>query len=554
MSLPARKELIASTTSRYRLATHTAKVQILDEFTAATGYHRKYAINLLNGKTSLAKSESKSPRKKRYGPHIQSALATLWEVAGRICSKRLVPFIPQLIEVLERHGYLELSCEDKHLLGSISAATVDRILAPKRKQKGRSTTLPGSLLKHQVPIRTFADWDDLKPGFFEADLVAHCGTSMAGSFLHSLVLTDVATGWTECLALPYRDQHTVLAGIRVARERMPLPLLGLDTDNGSEFLNSLLITYCEKESVTFTRSRAYQKNDQCHVEEKNGSVVRKFIGFERFEGFEACRVLARLYEVLRLYVNFFQPSMKLVWKQRAGGKTRKKYDAAKTPCERILADQSVDEKIKEELQRQFDTLDPVRLLEEIHRLQDEFWALAKYTEASIQLPGNSTPVRLLTTELKATGGVHVTAGAAPNQPEEKTKENRTYRKAKRKGRYQRVKHTWRTRKDPFKEVWHEVEAVLKVHPHMEAKRVFTRLQSRHPGRFKDGQLRTMQRRIKEWRLQYVRLVAGQVNRVLETDKRSVRKTLPKNSSLDRLPHNPYTIVHRAMTGIPEWSG
>lgn len=200
MSLSARKELITSTAPRYSKASQSKKQQILDEFTASTGYHRKYAISLLNGINPKDKERKRSDRKVRYGPEVQAALVTLWEVAGRICSKRLTPFIPQLVEVLERRGYLVLPGTVKELLFCISPSTVDRILAPKRKAlgiRGRSTTLPGSLLKHQVPIRTFADWDDLKPGFVEADLVAHCGGSVAGSFLHSLVLTDVATGWTE---------------------------------------------------------------------------------------------------------------------------------------------------------------------------------------------------------------------------------------------------------------------------------------------------------------------------------------------------------------------
>lgn len=313
MSLKARQELLHSIAPRYNAAKKNDKQRILDEFTAATGYHRKYAITRLSEfPSAVAEPAPKASRsrKVRYGSEIEAILALLWEAAGRICAKRLVPFLPELIEVMERHGHLALSEETRGQLRSISAATVDRILARVRRAeraRGLSTTRSGSLLKKHVSVRTFADWDDLRPGFIEADLVAHCGTSMAGSYLHTLTMTDIATGWTECLALLYRDQDTVLRGLSVGRTRLPFPLLGLDTDNGTEFLNYTLFAYCQREEITFTRSRAYKKNDQCHVEEKNGSVVRRFVGYDRFEGIEPCCVLAALHQTLRLYVNFFQP-------------------------------------------------------------------------------------------------------------------------------------------------------------------------------------------------------------------------------------------------------
>ncbi|MCH8247939.1 MAG: transposase family protein, partial [Bacteroidetes bacterium] len=225
--------------------------------------------------------------------------------ADRICSKRLVPFLPELIDALERHGHLQLEESVRQRLCSISPATVDRLLHQVRygsAPKGISTTRPGSLLKHQIPVRTFADWDDLKPGFFEADLVAHCGTVNAGSYLNTLTMTDVDTGWTECLSLLVREQDIVVKAIEAARRLIPFPMLGLDTDNGKEFINHTLLDYCRRESITFTRSRPYKKNDQCHVEQKNGSIVRRVVGYDRFEGLEACRILSTLYQRLRLYV------------------------------------------------------------------------------------------------------------------------------------------------------------------------------------------------------------------------------------------------------------
>ena len=297
MSLKARKKLLHSVAPRYRDASKPEKQRILSEFTMSTGYHRKYATMLLNQVPTpdAVSIPARRTRRVRYDAEVQAALVTTWEAAGRICSKRLVPFLPQLVEVLERRGYLTLTDRTRERLLAVSPATADRLLSRRLqadKPRGRTTTLPGSLLKHHVPVRTFTDWDDLRLGFVEADLVAHCGTSTAGSYVHTLTLTDVSTGWTECLALPYRDQETVLRALKVGRERLPFELLGLDTDNGSEFLNYGLLDYCAREEITFTRSRTYKKNDQCHVEEKNGSVVRRFVGYDRFEGLEACRALA----------------------------------------------------------------------------------------------------------------------------------------------------------------------------------------------------------------------------------------------------------------------
>lgn len=272
-------------------------------------------------------------------------------------------------------GYLDLEPEIREKLLTISSATVDRMLGKVRRRErtsAQSRTRPGSLLKKNVPIRTFADWDEEheRPGFAEADLVAHCGSSMEGSFLHTLTLTDVASGWTECLALLYRDQETTLRALRVGRDRMPFRLLGLDTDNGTEFLNYLLLSYCEQEKITFTRSRAYKKNDQCRVEQKNGAIVRRFVGYDRYEGIRPCRILSELYQTLRLYVNYFQPSMKLLSKKREGAKVKKTYDEAKTPCQRLLASDRIPQEVKDRLRCRQHELDPVALLKEIDRLQD----------------------------------------------------------------------------------------------------------------------------------------------------------------------------------------
>jgi len=241
MSLPARRELLACTAPRYAKANKKQKQTLLDEFTAATGYHRKYAISLLKHFDPKKTSRRRKPRQtkpRQYTADVRQALVTVWKAANRICSKRLVPFLPDFVEALERNGHLTLEDETRKRLLAISPATVDRLLYTVRygdKARGLTTTKPGSLIKQMVPIRTFADWDEDRAGFIEADLVAHCGTYTGGSFLNTLTMTDVATGWTECMALLFKDKDAVLLALGQARSQMPFPLLGLDTDNGSEF-------------------------------------------------------------------------------------------------------------------------------------------------------------------------------------------------------------------------------------------------------------------------------------------------------------------------------
>lgn len=305
MSFYAKRELLANVAPRYREENKKRKSIILNEFISATGYSRKYAIRLLSSPKISVVKRIKKPRPRFYNADVQEALKIAWAAANFIASKRLAPFLKDLVPVLERHDHLELTDETRSQLISISPATIDRILKPLRnKGRSMSTTKPGKLLKHQIPIRTFADWEEEEPGFFEADLVAHCGWSMEGEFLHTLVLTDIATGWVECIALPYRSGSAVINALDKARELIPFPILGIDTDNGSEFINTDLIRYCETEKITFTRGRAYKKNDQCYVEQKNGVVVRQVVGYDRFEGPHAYMQLSELYRAVRLYVNY----------------------------------------------------------------------------------------------------------------------------------------------------------------------------------------------------------------------------------------------------------
>ena len=370
VSLQTRRALLQSMIPQYREASSVKKKsKLLDAFTATTGYNRKYAMWLLNH-AQVGQSTPPCQRPRRYGPDVQHALFLVWHAANRICTKRLMPFLPILIEALERHEHLQISEECRRQLLTMSAATADRLLASQRKQsqRGLSTTRSGTLLKQQIHIRTFEEWNETRPGFVEADLVAHCGTNIEGGYLHTLTHTDIATGWTECLPLLHRSQEAVLAALLRALTLFPFPILGIDTDNGGEFINEVMVSYCEQEQITFTRSRPNLKNDQCFVEQKNGAIVRQVVGYDRLVGGHAYRQLTELYRALRLYVNCFQPSMKLLSKQRDGKKVRYVYDPAKTPLQRLLLSGILPSHKQLELTEVTQSLDPIRLLHQLEQL------------------------------------------------------------------------------------------------------------------------------------------------------------------------------------------
>jgi hypothetical protein len=375
MSQRSKRELHAAVQARYLKASKTEKQMILDEFTVNTGYHRKYAIRVLKHgyKHNLHKPKG---RRAIYRGAVVEVLEQIWEVYGRICSKRLQPYLPEGIKVLERCGELRLTPETKALLLHISRSSMDRCLAPARfhQPHGLSTTKPGTLLKKNIPIRTFADWTEDKPGFLEIDCVAHCGEDTSGQFLYTLTCTDICTGWTETLALPKRSQEAVCRAISVMRQELPFALLGIDSDNGGEFINDLLYRYCLNEHITFTRSRPYQKNDQAHVEQKNWSVVRHLIGYDRLESNDQYALLASIYQDWRLYVNFFQPVLKLSSKERIGNKLIRKYDTARTPYQRLLEREEVALAGKAHLLNFYLPLNPAELRHRIDQKVLQLWS------------------------------------------------------------------------------------------------------------------------------------------------------------------------------------
>jgi len=376
ISMAARREVLTAVYERYLSASRTQKGRILDELCAVTGWHRKHAMRALGRQGAEKPEEARKPssRKRRYDATIEDAVRALWEASDRVCGKRLVVMIPSLLPALERHGRLKLDDAGRQRLLAVSAATIDRMLGPtKIAAAGGRRRRAGfhSAIRREVPIRTFNDWNDPQPGFLEVDMVAHGGVSVAGSFIQTLTLVDVATGWTECLPLVTRDGSLVVEALKRAQSLFPWLLRGVDFDNDSAFMNEVVVPWCRQQQIEVTRSRAYKKNDQAFVEQKNGSVVRRFLGYGRFEGVKTAQAVGRLYAAARLYVNFFQPSFKLAEKRREGAKIIKRYHKPSTPYERALAHGQVSRAVKRRLRAIYRTLDPVTLLAEIRVIQEE---------------------------------------------------------------------------------------------------------------------------------------------------------------------------------------
>ncbi len=370
-------EYAAAVRDRYRSGDKVEKGKILDEFVRVTGYHRKAAIRLLLNPQKRAGGRRGRPA--RYGT-VLGPLRAIWEASDRLCSNRLQPFLPEMVRIFRQHGEQQIDANQEGLLCQMSPATIDRMLRPYRKAGGRrglTTTRSGSLLKGAIPIRTFADWQENQPGFLEIDLVAHCGESAEGFYLNTLCAVDVASGWSEYLPVWGKGQVRVRSAVHRVRQRLPFTLLGVDSDNGSEFINQCFYTYCRQEKITFTRSRAYKKNDSCHVEQKNGNVVRRLVGYDRYSSKAAYAYLERLYYDIRLYMNFFQPTMKLRSKTRNGAKVHKVYETAQTPYQRLLQSGVLSETMRTDMAATYHALNPVLLLKQINSNLEQLWRLAE---------------------------------------------------------------------------------------------------------------------------------------------------------------------------------
>lgn len=368
----------AAVRERYRRGSKAEKSAILDEVCRVTGYHRKAAIRLLG--RAPARRLARRGRPTRGGPGVVAALRVAWEAADRPCGKRLAPFLRELVTALERHGEIAVDPVDRARLVRLSAATVDRLLAPlKREGRRRPVTQSASAdaLKALVPVRTFGEWAGTAPGSLQADLVVHCGETTAGFYLSTLLAVDLATGWTELEPVWGMSQKRVGAAVHLVRQRLPLPLRELHTDNGGEFLNQLLVPWCRAEGIRLTRGRPYRKNDQAWAEQRNWTAVRQLVGYDRYSSQAALAQLGRLYPLVRDYLNFCQPVRKLVRKTRDGARVTKRYDAALTPYRRLLASGVLDDAQRAALRDRHHRLNPAQLKRDVDAALDLLWTLAE---------------------------------------------------------------------------------------------------------------------------------------------------------------------------------
>ena len=371
-------EYAASLRPRYRLASRRDKSRLLDEVCRITTRHRKVAIALLRHRPKRARRRAGRPS--RYPRTLRPTLEQVWELSDHLCSKRLAPFLPALLEALERHDEVQLSPEQRTALLQISPAAIDRLLRPVRRlhrRHGLATTSSSlAALRTQVPLRTFTEWVNVLPGHLQADLLAHCGETTHGFYLTSLLAFDVATGWTELEAVWGKGHSRVGVAVRAVRRALPVPLLSLHTDNGGEFLNHVLVPWCREQGITITRGRPHRKNDQAYVEQKNGAVLRRFIGYHRYSSRAALEALTAVHARLRPYVNFFHPVRKLLSKARHGARVLKRYDRAQTPYQRLLASGVLTPEHSAALTAEYQRLNPVQLRTELQTRLDALWILA----------------------------------------------------------------------------------------------------------------------------------------------------------------------------------
>ena len=482
----ARREVLAAVAERYRAAGRCEKGRMLDELCATTGWHRKHALRALRGAGLAADGKARRRRGRKYDGAIKNALKALWEASDRVCGKRLVVMIPTLLPVLERHGRLQLGKGERRLLLSVSAATIDRLLGDVRiAAAGGRRRRAGfySAIRREVPIRTFNDWKSPPPGFCEIDMVAHGGTSVAGSFIQTLTMVDVATGWTECLPLIARDGGVVVAALARAQSLFPWLIAGADFDNDSAFMNDVVVPWCRSKKIEVTRSRAYKKNDQAFVEQKNGAVVRRLVGYGRFDGPETARIMARLYAAARLYVNFFQPSFKLKEKRREGAKVIKRYHDPATPYERALAHPKLDKAIKRRLLEMHRRLDPVALLAQMRAAQEELGERVDRRGSKSAAPLPAPP-------------------SAPDAAAFAKALGKTAEVGEPRATHRRLKRRYKTRVrmpsmlDPHVDM---IEDWLAAEPQLTALAIVGRLSERHPHQFGKKQHSIVQRLLKALR-------------------------------------------------------
>ena len=549
ITLSARIELTRAIRDRYRAAAGKAKHQILTEFVAVSGYHPKSAIRILNQDEDSPRRPRTRQRPRLYDEAARQALIVLWEASDRVCGKRLKPLLRIMLPSLERHGHLNLDEAIRAKVLAMSAATIDRLLrVPKAAGGPRKLRRVVPEIRRRIPVRTFADWHEPPPGSMEMDLVAHCGEMNRGSFVHSLVLTDIASAWTECTPLVVREKTLLVEALDRVRISLPFPLRALDVDNGSEFMNETLLEYCINHGIELTRSRPYRKNDQAWIEQKNGAVVRRMLGYRRFEGLVAAQTLARLYAVSRFFVNFFQPSFKLAEKSREGAQVTKRYHAPQTPCERLLGHEATSDAVKAKLREVTDALDPLQLLEEIRTMQNHLVVLADGGQpyqpstvdqdlgkflgslASAWRTGEVRPTHARETKppaylrrieiivpappatmssadsskpVAAVGPQVETIRACPEENLHRVTPATSKAIPPSQAAVPSTSPRRRNRPRSLGLFWPEICRRLAARPNLNASELFDQLRTEYPGRFHPGQVHALQRRVKVWRIDAV---------------------------------------------------
>ena len=377
MTERARREYAAVMQRRYRAASRQERSGLLDEYCRVTGNHRKAAIRRLGA--SPRAPARRAGRPPRYTRALLPVLEPVWRASDYLSGKLLHPVLPVLLTALQAHHGLVVPPALAATLRAASPATLDRLLRPQRHRRPAAPRRQGGApnpLRAQIPVRTWSEWKGEPPGALQGDLVLHCGASTAGFYLATLVAIDVATSWLELHPLWGLHHQRVTGGIQAVAHRLPFALRHWHSDNGSEFVNRCLFGWCQRHAVAFTRGRPYRKNDQAWVEQRNGLIVRRLVGYHRFASRAAHAVLLRLYQLVRLQHNFFRPVRKLVAKRRVGSRVIKRYDAAQTPYQRVLATGLLPAAQQERLAQQFQTLDPIALAREIEQTLDVLWALA----------------------------------------------------------------------------------------------------------------------------------------------------------------------------------
>lgn len=371
MSKMSKREYLIQLKKKYWRSGKKRKTQLLDDFCEFTKYHRKYALALLNHPLPKRWKRYKQ-RAKKYDQTVIDTLLVLWRAVDEICAERLHPYIPELLDKLVDCGEVTVNESARTKLLAISLGAVKKIIGKTKHRtliKIGGTTKPGSLLKSQIAIR-YLPWEEVDPGWCEADTVAHCGSDVSGEYIFSVNIVDIATGWCEQGAIWGKGEMATKQQLNIIRQRLPFTLLGLNPDNGSEFINWQLFRYCKKNNINLTRSRAYHKNDNAHIEQKNWTAIRQLLGYSRFDKRAQQTLMNDLYaDEWRLYLNLFQPTMKLKEKIKDArtGKTKKKYYEAKTPFQRLLEHPKTTQAQKDLLLSMYQGLNPIKLKQQINK-------------------------------------------------------------------------------------------------------------------------------------------------------------------------------------------